>query len=110
MSISTIVTRGFGTFGTIADVVRAGYNSGDSSIISDADAAKIAQYVWKEIVADSYEAQQLMRLFAAVLGGVVSGMDGLVPTFKNLANNKVVIKMQTDSAGNRKKTLELDLD
>lgn len=33
MSIATVVTRGFGSFGTIPDVVRRGYSSGDTVVV-----------------------------------------------------------------------------
>jgi hypothetical protein len=110
MSVNTLVTRGFGTFGSIGDIVTAGYASGDDSIISDQDAEKIAVKVWEHVLDGSNQAQQLMRLFAAVLGGKVSGMEGGEPAFRNLADTKTVIKMNTDKNGNRQISVTLDLD
>lgn len=101
MSIATLVTRGFGTFGNIGDVVTAGYASGDNNVISDQDAEKIALKVWEQILDGDNQAQQLMRLFAAVLGGKVSGMDSGEPAFRNLLDTKDVYKMKTDKKGNR---------
>jgi len=101
LSIATLVTRGYGSFGTIADVVRAGYNSGDSSIISDQDASKIAQFVWKEILDNSLEAQELMRIFASALVGKATGLKDGRPIYRNLADTKARITGVSDKYGNR---------
>jgi len=107
MSIATIVGRGYGSFGTIADIVRAGYNSGDSSIISDQDASKIAQFVWKEILDNSFQAKELMRLFASALGAKAAGLP-LSPVYRDLADSKPRITATTDKNGNRT-SITLDL-
>ena len=67
--VNNLVTRGYGSFSNIGDVVTAGYGSGDNNVISDADASKIASYVWNEVLEDGKQARELMRLFAAALGG-----------------------------------------
>jgi len=107
--VNNLVTRGYGSFSTVNDVVTAGYASGDSSIISDADAAKIASYVWREVLEDGHQAQEMMRLFAAVLGGLLDKVGNQTPEFKSLDGSKVRLKMATDGTGNRTKRLEIDL-
>lgn len=106
--INNLVTRGYGSFSNIGDVVTAGYSSGDSSIISDADASKIASYVWREILDNGLEAQQLMRLFASALGGEASGLQELAPIYKSLSGSKNRITATTDEFGNRT-SITLDL-
>ena len=106
--VNNLVTRGYGSFATVNDVVTAGYASGDSSIISDADAAKIASYVWREILEDGKEAQELMRGFAAALLAKASGLDGFAPQYRDLADSKNRIDAQTDKYGNRT-SVDLDL-
>lgn len=110
MSIATIVTRGFGTFGDIGDVVTAGFASGDNLIISDQDAQKIADAVWAKVLDGDNQAQQLMRLFAAVIAGKVAGMDSGQPAFRNLLDTKVVYQMKTDKRGNRTNVEIQDFD
>ena len=103
MSIATITSRGFGSFGTIADVVRAGFNGGDSSIISDQDAAKIAQYVWKEVIDYSFTAKQCMRIQDSAMAGLVSGLvnGDSNPIFKSLDGLKDRMTVESDGNGNR---------
>ena len=108
MSVATIVSRGFGTFGSVGKVVSAGYSSGDNNIISDQDAAIIAKKVWEEVLDGQNQAKQLMRLFAAVLGGKVSGFEDNQPSFRNLADTKDVVTMVTDDKGNRVRAILLD--
>lgn len=110
MSISTIVTRGFGTFGSIGEIVTAGFASGDNNVISDQDAIKIANKVWATNLDGLNSAGNLMRLFAAVLGGKVSGFEDNKPAFRNLLDTKDVIEMVTDSKGNRVRAIILDLN
>lgn len=106
--VNNLITRGYGSFSNINDVVTAGYSSGDSSIISDADAAKIASYVWREILESGFEAQELMRLFAAALGGKASGLQSDNPKYRSLADDKNRITAVTDKYGNRD-SVDLDL-
>jgi hypothetical protein len=110
VSIATIVTDGFGTFGSIGEIVTGGFASGDNNVISDQDAQKIANAVWNKNLDGMNKADQLMRLFAAVLGGKVSGMDGRKPAFRNLLDTKDVIEMVTDKHGNRVNAIILDLN
>jgi len=65
--INNLVTRGYGSFSTVGDIVTAGYASGDSSIISDADASKIATYVWEYIIFGGFQAQDIMKLIPNML-------------------------------------------
>ena len=115
MDINSVTTGGFsisGGFTTdVGDTVTAGYAiaSGDINI-SDADARKIARYVWNEKLENNYIARELMRLFASVLGSKVSGMDSLLPDFLSLDGTKTRVKYQTDEFGNRKTQIILDLD
>jgi hypothetical protein len=67
MSIGAITTRGLGSFTTIKDYITRGYSIGDSSIISDADAAKIASYVWEYIIFGGFQAQDIMKLIPNML-------------------------------------------
>ena len=106
--INTLVNRGYGTFGSIGDIVKAGYSSGDNNVISDQDAQKIALKVWEQVLDGSNQAQQLMRVFAAVLGGKVSGFEDNRPAFRNLADTKDVVTMVTDDKGNRVRAIVLD--
>ena len=108
MSISTITSRGFGTFGTIGDVVTAGYSQTVSISISDADAEKIALYVWQKQLENGYQAQELMRLFASALGAKASGLDADTPLYRDLADSKNRITAVTDKNGNRT-SITLDL-
>ena len=107
--VNNTVTRGFGSFSNIGDVVTAGYASGDNNIISDADASKIANYVWKEVLEDGTEAKEMMRLFAAILGGLLSKVGNETPEFRSMDDSKVRLRYSTDSIGNRIKLLLKDL-
>ena len=108
MSIGTIVTRGYGSFTTIGDLVTAGFASGDDSVISDQDAEKIALKVWERVIDGSLQAQQIMRILGSGVGGVVSGMDSNAPVFKALNGTKDRITAATDKNGNRI-TITLDV-
>ena len=106
--VNNLVTRGYGSFSNIGDVVTAGYSSGDNDIISDADASKIASYVWEHILEDGNEAQELMRLMVSAMAGLVSGMNNNNPIFKSLDGTKDRITATTDKNGNRT-SITLDL-
>ena len=110
MAIGPLITQGLGTFANVSDIVTYGYASGDNNVISDQDAQKIANAVWKETLDGQNQAKQLMRLFAAVLGGKVSGFEDNKPAFRNLLDTKDVIQMVTDSKGNRVQAIILDLN
>jgi hypothetical protein len=101
MSIGTLVTRGYGSFGSIGKVVTAGYSQSNTISITDADANKIAQFVWERILENGYQAQEMMRLFASGVGGLVSGMEANNPVFKGLDTSKNRITAETDKTGNR---------
>jgi len=101
MSIGTITTRGLGSFTTIKDYITRGYSIGDTNIISDADASKIAQYVWKEILENSLQAKELMRIIASSAAGKVSGMEGNRPIFLGVDGTQQRITAETDKNGNR---------
>ncbi len=107
--VNNLVTRGYGAFSNIGDVVTAGYSSGDNNIISDADAAKIASYVWREVIEDGNEAKEMMRLFAAILGGLLDKVGNQTPEFKSMDESKVRLRYSTDGIGNRLKLLLKDL-
>jgi len=83
--------------------------SAGTTTLTSTDLANIRDVVWQKEIDSGYEAQQLMRLFAAVLGGLVGGMKGGEPAFRNLGNTKDVIKMTTDKKGNRIAVITLDL-
>jgi len=105
--VNNLVTRGYGSFSNVGDVVTAGYSSGDNNVISDADAAKIASYVWAEILENGKEARELMRLFAAALGGKASGLP-FSPVYQSLDGLTDRITATTDKNGNRT-SITLDL-
>jgi hypothetical protein len=113
MSIESTLTQGLGISGgysaPIGDMLTQGYAFGDDSIISDADAQKIANYVWAQLLEDGKSAEQLMRGFAAALLAKASGLDGFAPQYRDLADTKDRIDAQTDKYGNRS-SVTLDLD
>ena len=71
-----------------------------SSIISDADAAKIATYVWNEVLDDGVTAKEMMRLMAAVLLGKATGLPNS-PVFRSIGDVKDRVSATTDKNGNR---------
>ena len=107
--VNNVITRGFGSFSNVGDVVTAGFSSGDNNIISDADAAKIASYVWAEILENGKKASTMMRLMLSANTGLVSGMPG-EPIFLSNDGSKTRIRMITDENGNRLKVVVLDGD
>ena len=110
-SINSTITQGLGISGgfeaPVGDTLALGYSFGTANI-SDADAAKIARYVWDKVLDDGYMAKELMRLFASALGGEASGLDSLAPLYKALDGNKNSITATTDEYGNRT-SITLDL-
>jgi len=113
MSINGTITQGLGISGglslPIGDTLTQSYAFGDSSIISDQDAQKIARYVHEYLVEDGFQSQELMRLLVAVCGGLLDKVGNQTPEFKSLDGSKVRLKMATDGTGNRTKRLEIDL-
>lgn len=108
MSIANIVGRGYGSFGSIGRIVTAGYSQDTTVSISDADAVKIANFVWQKVLDNGLQAQQLMRLLASAAGGEASGLDKLNPVYRSLADDKNRITATTDKYGNRT-SITLDL-
>ena len=106
--IGPVVSRGYGSFGTIGKVVTAGFAQSNAISITDADAEKIANYVWQKVLDNGLQAQQLMRLFASAMGGEASGLDSLAPIYRSLADDKDRITATTDKYGNRT-SITLDL-
>jgi len=108
MSVTTYITRGIHSSTTIKDYITRGLSIGDSSIISDADASKIASYVWEHVLEASLEAQEFMRIMlSTTAAGLVSGLPG-EPQFLAQDGKKVRVRMITDENGNRLKVLVLD--
>ena len=107
--VNAVITRGFGSFSNVGDVVTAGFSSGDSSIIRDADSAKIANNVWREILENGLRAADMMRLNLSVNTGLVSGLPG-EPIFLSNDGSKTRIRMITDENGNRLRVVVLDGD
>lgn len=64
-------------------------------------AASIASTVWATACDGAVTAIQLMRGFAAVLMGKVSGADANNPVFRNLGDTKDVVSTTGDANGNR---------
>jgi len=64
--------------------------------------------IWDEVLEGSYTGRQLMRAFAAVLAGKVSGAGTTTITFRNTGDSKDVITATVDVNGNRSEvTLDL---
>jgi len=84
-----------------------GASAGDTTL-TEQDLASIRDVVWEKEIEGGFEAQQLMRLFAAALGGLVSGMDSDTPTFIGVDGSTQRIIGKTDK-GNRI-TITLDLN
>jgi hypothetical protein len=104
LSIATVVTRGFGSFGTIADVVTQGFSIRTTSTLTAAD-------VWNYKLESGVSAKQMMRMFAAVLGGYVEKFGNNTPTFSSpWDSSKIRVQYSTDDLGNRIKQLVMDLD
>jgi hypothetical protein len=61
----------------------------------------IARGVWQEVLDSGFSAEELMRLFASVLAGKVSGAGTGTETFRDLADTKARIVATVDASGNR---------
>lgn len=61
----------------------------------------IARGVWQEVLDSGFSAEELMRLFASVLSGKVSGAGTGTETFRDLADTKARIVATVDASGNR---------
>jgi hypothetical protein len=61
----------------------------------------IARGVWQEVLDSGYSAEELMRLFASILAGKVSGAGTGTETFRDLADTKARIVATVDASGNR---------
>lgn len=85
-----------------------GASSGGATL-TDTDLANIRDVVWEKQIESGYEAQELMRLFASVLGGLLSQVGNQTPEFYSLDHTKIRVKYATDGTGNRTKRLEIDL-
>jgi DNA-binding TFAR19-related protein (PDSD5 family) len=70
-----------------------------SDIYSDTTA--LADSVWDEAVEGAYSARELMRLYAAALGGKASGLETGTPKYRDSADSKNRIDATTDENGNR---------
>lgn len=64
-------------------------------------AFEIANAVWGRMVDGGYTAEELQRLFAAVLFGKVNGAGSGVEDFLSLAGDKVRVRSTVDESGNR---------
>jgi len=106
LSIATLVTRGFGSFGTIGDVVTAGYTVGPAGTDCPT-ASQNAIAVWNETLENGLSAADMMRLMLSVLTGKVSGLPG-EPIFLSNDGLKTRVRMITDENGNRLKVIVLD--
>lgn len=71
-------------------------------------AAAIADAVHDEVIDGTRTQRQLLRGFAAVLLGKVSGMDTFAPVFRDIGDTKDVVSASTDNDGNRD-SVTLDL-
>lgn len=57
--------------------------------------------IWQHNVEGAYSAEEILRLMAAALAGLVSGADGGTITFRDLNNSRNRIVATVDSNGNR---------
>jgi hypothetical protein len=60
-----------------------------------------ATAVWEEVLENSLQAQEIIRLMVSALAGKVSGLDTGSPVFRDLADAKNRISATTDINGNR---------
>lgn len=116
MDMNSVTTSGYSISGgfitSIGDIVTSGYTIASGEInITDADARKIAQFVWKENLESTVKAKELMRLFASVLGGYSDRFANQTPRFFSpFDETKIRVQYYTDEQGNRIKQLVMDLD
>jgi len=67
--------------------------------------------VWNYKLESGVSAKQMMRLFAAVLGGWAKGLDSENPAFSSPWNeDKIRLQYATDKSGNRITQMVIDLD
>lgn len=96
-----------------ADAITAAKVAADVSTeiaaaVAAPSAGTIADAVWDEALEGSYSARELMRLYAAALGGKASGLDTGAPKYRNTSDDVDVIDATTDEFGNRS-AVTLDL-
>ena len=70
----------------------------------------VGDAVGDEVYEGSYTLRQLVRGFATILFGKVSGMNSNAPVFRDLADSKNRISATTDANGNRTAITVSDLD
>jgi len=109
MSIATYITGGLHSTGSIKDYILRGLAIGDDSIISDADAEKVAVKVWEKVLDGNYEAQELMRGISAMLFAKISDMEQVAPVVRSVDDSKIRFKWITDEFGNRLSRPFIDL-
>jgi hypothetical protein len=79
------------------------------AIDSDALAASAVDEIWDEAVEGARTARQLMRLYAAALGGKASGLETTTAVYRDTNDTMPVITATVDADGNRT-AVTLDLD
>lgn len=94
--------------GAIADGAITAAKIATGAIDADALAADAVDEIWDEVLEGSYSARQLMRLYAAALGGKATGLDTGNPVYRNTDDDVDVIDATTDEFGNRS-AVTLDL-
>jgi hypothetical protein len=74
---------------------------GNAPTGAGASVSSIAAAVWNEAVDGAVTARESVRLVNSAVGGVASGLQTTVATFRDLANTKARITATVDADGNR---------
>ena len=93
------------------NLVKGASPSSATTNLTAQDLVNIGNTVWQKDLEYGTEARQMMRMFAAVLGGYVGKFGNNKPTFSSPWDSaKIRVQYTTDDLGNRIKQLVMDLD
>jgi hypothetical protein len=89
-------------------LIKGASSSTPTTTLTAQDIVNLSEAVWNRLLDNGLQAKELMRIFASVLAGKVSGLPGN-PQFRDLADTKVRVNILTDeSTGDRLTTKLID--
>lgn len=84
-------------------------DSQEAIVGAGAGGAPTVEQIWQRDIENGVTAEQMMRLYAAVLAGALDKVGNNTPEFTALDGSTVRLKWATDGTGNRVKRITLDV-